>query len=264
MYNVTASHSDGITTIEFSNAGKANALVPEFAAAIAAELEKVDEASSCVVLRGEGRVFCAGVDLEFVRTLGALDQVERTREYVYGSFQRLARAITFCPVPVIGRLQGGAMGAGADLALACDIRIASTSGWLQESWITLGATSALGGAHVLRNIVGSGRALEIFLSARRVAADELLALGLVEQVVPDDELDGAVTSFAEVVAGRDRAAVLAAKELIRGGATRSAWDDAVQASLDHQVELICRPEFRDRVDAVLESIGTARSATSGR
>lgn len=251
---VTSDEATGVVSVFFETPGRANAVVPELADRIAEAVDAHADTANCIVLRSGGSVFCAGVDLEFVLGLGSADQFENTRKHVYGSFQRLVRSVVSCPVPVIARLQGGAMGVGADLALACDVRVASSKAWLQESWILLGATSALGGAHRLERMVGSGRAMELLLTARRIEAAELASLNLVEAVVAPDQLDDAVTQLANTVADRDRSAVLAVKALVRGGTEYAAWEAALKTGLEHQLALICRPEFHERVEAMQRSL----------
>jgi enoyl-CoA hydratase/carnithine racemase len=242
-----------VAVVEFADLASANALRPEGAARLTAAIEQAGQSAACVVLRSPGKTFCAGVDLDFVADLGAHEASEQTRQYVYGSFQRLVRAIADCPVPVIARLHGGALGLGADVALACDMRVAGRSAYLRESWILLGTTSALGGACVLERACGPGRALELLLTGRAVAGAELATLGLAEYVVEDNGLDAAVTELAEQIATRDRQAIIAAKALVRG-VSKDSWEATLNAALEYQVALISRPEFRNYTDQMKATI----------
>src|SRR5262249_56467597 len=117
---------------------------------------------------------------------------------------------------VVGRLHGPAIGAGADLALACDIRVASTAAWIQEAWIRLGLVPALGGGFVLPSLLGASGALEAILTARRIPADECLRTGIFQRLVPPDRLDAEVASLTASIAGAAAAALPALQPPVPG------------------------------------------------
>jgi enoyl-CoA hydratase/carnithine racemase len=162
-------------------------------------------------------------------------------------------------VPVIARVQGAAVGAGADVALVCDLRIASEEAYLKESWIELGVISALGAPVSLAFTGGPGFALDVLLSARKVSSEECLTRGLFQRVVPSDRLDQEVTDLAALIASRDPAGVHAMKELVA-----KTFDDAVElalrAGLDRQERLMRSPEFAARVRVMLARIRKRPSA----
>ncbi|GAA1007951.1 enoyl-CoA hydratase [Acrocarpospora pleiomorpha] len=244
--DLTVVRGDGVVTITLDRPGAGNGLNLELARAVAETVRGAGHAR-CIVLRSTGPVFCAGADLAMLEGLGAPEQAEAVRTYVYDGFQGMILAIATSPVPVVARLQGPALGAGADLALACDIRVASDRAWIEESWIRIGTISALGGAHTLPAIVGRGDALDMLLTARRLTASECLQRGVFQRLVPEEQLDAEVGRVVRSIAAHDADAVQAVKRLVCGGDVETALRAALAAALEEQVPLIARTEFADRV-----------------
>lgn len=182
-----------------------------------------------VVLRGEGASFSAGADLgAFAGVLAARDPAARQA----ADLGRLAaEAIEGLPVPTVVRLQGAVVGGGVVLALACDVRVASSSASFCVPEVDLGIPLAWGGLPRLVREVGMAAARDLVLTCRAVDADEAQSLGLVGRVVPDDALDEAVAEVAVSLAGRPRLAVEASRAALRAigqtlvGPAR-AWSDA--------------------------------------
>lgn len=240
-----------IARIEFGNPATGNALTWDLGARLRWTVESVAQRASCIVLSTPGRVFCAGADLEMLRELASPDKAGDVRERVYGVFQALISAVSDSPAPVITRVQGPALGAGVDLLLASDIRVASDRAWLEESWIRLGVIAALGAAETLATLVGRGTALDLLLTARRVKADEALRLGLLQRVVAPEDLDAEVDGVAGRISEADRDAVRAMKRLVTSSDSLAA---GLALALEEQVPLIARPGFATRIDAVRDSI----------
>jgi enoyl-CoA hydratase/carnithine racemase len=234
-----------------------NSLTPTVAKLLADAISETGESAHCVVLRTEGSVFCAGGDLGFLEELAdsSRDQIARS---IYGNFQALARSIIDCPVPVLARVQGGAAGAGCDIALACDLVVAGEGAWFEESWIRIGATSALAGALHLVGSLGRYRALELLLTGRRLSAAEAEQLGLVNRIVPAAELDTTVLELATAIAAADLEAVRAMKKLVRL-AQAGSTDQALTAGLSLQADLLARAEFGQRLDFLRERLRTKRA-----
>lgn len=261
MSEVTVRYSEdgSIGEVVLDRAAARNSLSPAVARLLADAITETGKSARCVVLRSEGTVFCAGADLAFLEDLVGASRDEIASS-IYGHFQALARSIIDCPVPVLARVQGGAAGAGCDIALACDLLVAADQAWFEESWIRIGATSALAGAVHLTGSIGRYRALELLVTGRRVSATEAHQLGLVNQVVPTAELDDTVTQLASAVAAADPEAVSAMKKLVRLAQEGSA-DQALTEGLSLQADLLARPEFSQRLDALrgLLRAGKARS-----
>ena len=136
-----------------------------------------------VVITGAGRAFCAGADIKEWRepTSVVEDREDRLRLNFWQAMSR-------CEAPIIAAINGYALGGGCELAMCCDMRVASDQAQLGLTEVTLGIIPGGGGTQRLPRLVGRGKALELILTGRRIDAPEALRLGLVEQVVPHDQL----------------------------------------------------------------------------
>jgi enoyl-CoA hydratase/carnithine racemase len=246
---------DGIVSITIDRAHLRNSLDRASVLALIGAFE-ANTAARCIILRSAGTSFCSGGDLPHLERLAS--RPDEIRASIEGSFQRLMRTIRAHPAPVIARVQGPAVGAGADLALACDLRVASADAWLREPWIELGLISALGAPINLGAAGGPGFALDVLLSGRKVPADEGLARGLFQRVVAPDDLDAEVSELATRVAAMDPEGVRAMKELVNLTFGED-FDLALRAGVDHQERLMRSPEFAVRVRAILNRISRRAS-----
>jgi enoyl-CoA hydratase/carnithine racemase len=165
-----------------------------------------------VVISGAGRAFCAGADIKEWREPTSV--VEDRENRVRLNFWRV---MSRCEVPIIAAINGYALGGGCELAMCCDIRIASDQAQMGLTEVTLGIIPGGGGTQRLPRLVGQGKALELILTGRRIDAPEALRLGLVEQVVPHDQLKAAVEALAQTIVSRAPLAVKYAKEAIVRG-----------------------------------------------
>jgi enoyl-CoA hydratase len=165
-----------------------------------------------VVITGAGRAFCAGADIKEWRepTSVVEDREERLRLNVWQAMSR-------SEAPIIAAINGYALGGGCELAMCCDIRIASDQAQLGLTEVTLGIIPGGGGTQRLPRLVGPGKALELILTGKRIDAHEALRLSLVEQVVPHDQLQIVVEEFAQTIVSRAPLAVKYAKEAIVRG-----------------------------------------------
>jgi 2-oxoglutaroyl-CoA hydrolase len=164
-----------------------------------------DESVRAVVLTGAGRAFSAGGDIP-----GFLRAEPET-------LSRLARDVAAperCPRPVIAKLRGYAFGVGLELALACDFRIAAMGTELALPEIKLGMIPGSGGTQRLARLIGLGRAKDMIMRGRRIGADEALALGLLTEVVAEDELDAAVDRMIEELSALSPLALAVAKRIL--------------------------------------------------
>lgn len=185
-----------------------------------------------VIVRGEGRAFSAGLD-RAVLTGGTgdipadptfMDLVRLPADRCADQIAEFQSAFTWLRRPnlvTIAAVQGHAIGAGFQLALACDLRVLADDAQLSMAEVTLGLVPDLGGTKRLVELVGYGRAMELCLTARRVPAAEAYAIGLGTVVVPRAELDSAVAELAAAVLAPDRAAVAEIKALLAGAGGRS-------------------------------------------
>ncbi|WP_313695684.1 enoyl-CoA hydratase/isomerase family protein [Halorarum halobium] len=176
-----------------------------------------DDSVRVVVLTGgeDSGAFVAGADVTELHERSAVEQREAS------SFPRVYEVVAECPKPVVARVNGHALGGGCELAQACDVRIAAEGAKLGQPEIGLGLIPGGGGTQRLPRLVGEGQALKLILSGELVEATEAAELGLVEEAVPEGELDGRVDDLAGAIAEKSPLAVRRAKQAVRGGADRS-------------------------------------------
>jgi enoyl-CoA hydratase len=251
----TELRDDGVAVLRLDNP-KVNAL----SGALLGELEAAAVALTkdppgAVVVTGGDRIFAAGADIS---EFGGPDEARE----IGGRFLRALDALAAIPRCVIAAIGGFALGGGCELALACDLRIASERAKLGQPEILLGIIPGGGGTQRLARLVGPSRAKDLILSGRQVAADEALRIGLVDEVVPPDELhDRALARAAELAKGAVVAQGLA-KRAIDGGLDRSLADGlALEQELF--VEVFTTEDSRIGVASFLES-GPGAAEFKGR
>lgn len=214
----------------------------------ALELAARDEAVRVIVLAGEGGSFCSGVDL---RSASAdLDSPERLSARLDG-FHRLIRSIDQAPQPVLAAVDGAAVGFGADLAYACDLRVASSRAYFEEKFVAIGLMPDGGGTFHLPRLIGVGRALEQQLLGSRIDAATALALGLVNRVVAPEALEEEVRALAARLSESPPLAVRAIKRAVRD-AQSSTLNVALTEERKGQLALLASADAREGVTAFLE------------
>jgi enoyl-CoA hydratase/carnithine racemase len=165
-----------------------------------------------VILYGGPKVFAAGADIKEMADLSYTDMVARSER-----LQSAFTAVTRIPKPVVAAVTGYALGGGCELALCADIRIAGAGATLGQPEILLGVIPGAGGTQRLARLVGPARAKDIIFTGRFVSADEALAIGLVDKVVPDQEVYDAALAWARRLAQGPAFALRAAKESVDRG-----------------------------------------------
>ncbi|MBV9527802.1 2-(1,2-epoxy-1,2-dihydrophenyl)acetyl-CoA isomerase PaaG [Sphingomonas sp.] len=211
-------------------------------------LGKLGEAR-VVVLTGAGRGFCAGQDLND-RASPAGEPVDLGTT-VEQQWNPLIRALAALPQPVIARVNGVAAGAGANVALACDIVIAARSAKFIQSFSALGLIPDSGGTWALPRLIGQARALGLALTGEPLSADRAAEWGLIWKAVDDDALDADVDAIVAKLASLPPLGLAATKEMIR-----SSWQYSLDEELDRQAGAMRRlgfsEDFREGVAAFLE------------
>jgi enoyl-CoA hydratase/carnithine racemase len=192
-----------VRVVTLDRADRRNAIT--LAGLEALEVAARDPPTPVIYLRGSGVAFCAGADLETVGSLATEGGVE---PFVRQG-QRTADAIESSPATVIAGIDGAARGGGIELALACDLRVATLDATFGEPGVTFGLFGSWGGTVRLPEIVGMGDALDFSLSGRVLDAEEALRIGLISRIVDDPR------SVAEEVADNDPAALRHIKARIR-------------------------------------------------
>jgi 2-(1,2-epoxy-1,2-dihydrophenyl)acetyl-CoA isomerase len=193
-----------------------------------------DASVRCVVLTGAGGHFCAGADLRqtFAEDPGFADHLEEYMDAYHG----LVKAVVRCEKPTIAMMDGAAVGFGADLALACDLRVCSSRAYVQEKFVRIGLMPDGGGTFWLPRLVGTARAMQMILLAEKVDAPVLKDLGVVVNVVEADALRESTLAVARVIEGGPPLAYAAIKRSLY--ASWGSLEDALVRERREQLKLL--------------------------
>lgn len=256
MSDIVTWHQDGsVCTITLNSPDTRNAISVEQSDALVAACERVngDLSVGCVILAAAGEVFSAGgniKDMHARRGHFAGSAAENRRYYLNG-IQRVARALYGIEVPVIAAVNGPAMGAGFDMCLMADIRIASQKAMFAESFINLGLVSAAGGAWFLTRAVGPAIAAELAFTGDSIDAGRALALGVVSRVVEPDRLLPEAREIAGRIARHAPHSIRLNKRLFRESA-RADLSLALELAASFQGIVQHTEDQREAVAAVIE------------
>jgi len=202
-----------------------------------------------LVLTGAGRGFCAGQDLNDRAV--APGQAVNLGETVEQCWNPLVRKLTSLPQPVIARINGVAAGAGANIAIACDIVVAAKSAKFIQSFSAIGLIPDSGGTWALPRVVGQPRALGLALTGEPLSAEKAEQWGMIWKAVEDDALDAEVDAIAAKLASLPPLGLAAIKEMIR-----SSWQYSLDEELERQAGAMRRlgftEDYREGVAAFLE------------
>jgi enoyl-CoA hydratase len=242
---LTEAHGPHVLLVTMNRPARANALNTQMGLDLVALFEALAMQPGgvrCAVLTGAGeKAFCAGGDLK--DRDGMTDEAWRDQHVV---FERMARAILFCPVPVIAAVNGAAYGGGCEIAACCDFIYAADAARFALTETRLGIIPGAGGTQTLARAVGERRAKELLLSAEAFSAAEAALWGLVNRVFPSAELVGAALARAAQIAANAPLAVRQAKQAIQRGGQMSLAD-----ALTFEIEAYNRlVPTHDRVEGV--------------
>jgi len=244
--------ADGIRTLSIDRPQSKNALTGPVLEALTAGFRAAaaDRETRVVILTGRGGSFCSGVDLKvaMMNGPGAIQGSARDR---IAPFHALIRALRACPKPVIGLVDGPAVGFGCDLALACDLRVATEAAYFQEKFVNIGLVPDGGGTFFLPRLVGLAKAAELVMLGTKLEAAESLRLGVVNRVVPVAEGTAAARAMASALAKGPPRALARMKALLQGSLSRD-FEAALDAERDAQVECLEGPEMGEGVMAFFE------------
>jgi 2-(1,2-epoxy-1,2-dihydrophenyl)acetyl-CoA isomerase len=213
--------SDGIGTLTLNRPDKLNAYTTEMGEEVTAVLRawRDDAAVRAVIVTGAGRGFCAGVDLEHLAAHQAGGNAAKGPRLGEEDFLRkLPLELVAYPKPLVAAVNGAAIGVGVTMILPFDVRIASEDAKLGLAFVKLGILPGLGSTHLLPRLVGRAKALELVMSARTIPAREALEIGLVNHVVPGDQLLATARELAAQIAAHRPEVVAAAKAALSYGA----------------------------------------------
>ena len=246
--NIAVSTGDGIARITLNRPDRLNSFTRAMHAELRDALGQLGEAR-VLVLTGSGRGFCAGQDLND-RAVAPGETVD-LGETVEDSWNPLIRSLAALPQPVIARVNGVAAGAGANIALACDIVVAARSAKFIQSFSALGLVPDSGGSWHLPRLVGQARALGLALTGEPLPAEQAAEWGLIWKAVDDEQLDAEVDRIAAKLASLPPLGLSAIKQIVR-----QSWNRTLDEELDLQRDEMRRlgftHDYREGVAAFLE------------
>lgn len=214
--NILEQRTGAVLTVRLNRPERLNALDVALARNLAQAMKRAaaDDLIRAVVLTGAGRAFCAGGDLPFLRDARERGAANELRELLLAGREAILSIVTM-PKPVLGAINGPAAGGGMNLALACDIRIASETAVFAESFANLGLYPDYGGTYFLPRLVGPSRAAELFFTGEIINAECAEKIGIVSRVHPAATFEAETAALAERLAAAPPLPVRAAKKALR-------------------------------------------------
>jgi len=247
--NTLYEKKDGIATITINRPATLNVLNEESILEISSRLEeaKKDENVKVIVITGAGeKAFCAGLDLKTVKDVNVVRAVETSK-----IGQKLTLAVEELEKPVIAAINGYALGGGLELAMACDIRIASENARVGQPEVNVGLLPGWGGTQRLPRLVGKGIAKELIFTGKMIDAKTAERIGLVNIVVPPEKLQSTVEELAKEIMSKPPIAIKLVKELVN-----NSIETDQATGLMHEAEafgiLSSTEDFREGVSAFIE------------
>lgn len=254
MHNdqILVTEDSGIVTITLNRPERLNAFIGHMRRDLGEALEEAgsDPDVRVIVLTGAGRGFCAGGDVNFMAELVERNESEEFARLL-GAARRVILAIRHMAKPVIASINGPASGAGFNLALACDLRIASTDATFSQSFVKIGFHPDWGGTYFLPRMVPSNIACELFFLGEPISAQQALDLHLVNRVVPADQLEAETRALAERLRDGAAVSISAAKQAVYAS-EQDSLDRMLQYEVDAQMRCFASEDGREGVRAFLE------------
>lgn len=252
LESVILHRSDGVGTITLNRPDRLNAFAGRMREEIAAAVEAVagDDDVRVLVITGAGRAFCAGADVGYMEGLLA-QRDEAAFTALVEAGRRVVTAIRATPKPVIAAVNGAAAGGGANLALACDIRVASDRASIGQTFNRIGLHPDWGGTYFLPRLVGTSRALELMFTGRMVKSEEALRIGLFDRVVPHDALHAETAALASSLAAKPPKALALVKRAVYASGDRTLGE-MLETELDHQLACFTTEDAYEGMRAFLE------------
>ena len=250
--NILLARDAGIGTLTLNRPDKLNAfsgtMRQELADALV-ELER-DPSVRVIIVTGAGRAFCAGADIAYMHGLIQQSDVESMTALIEAG-RRVVMTMRSSTKPVIGMINGVAAGGGANLALACDIRIASRDAKLGQTFNRIGLHPDWGGTYFLPRLVGPSKALELFWTADVIDAATCETYGLFDRVVAPEQLAAETRAFATMLAAKPKLSLALAKRAVYRSLDRSL-PEMLDYELDAQLQCFKSGDAREGIAAFLE------------
>jgi 2-(1,2-epoxy-1,2-dihydrophenyl)acetyl-CoA isomerase len=206
-----------------------------------------DDQVRAIVLTGQGKAFCSGQDLKAV----AGQEQRSFMESLNRRYNPIVRSMRGLPKPIVGKVNGVAAGAGCSLALACDIIVASADASFIEVFINIGLVPDSGSSYFLPRLVGMAKAFELCALGTRVKATEALEWGMVNKVVPADQLDAAVQEYTDYFVAAPTRAIGLIKKMLNKSAT-ATLEEMLEYETYSQEIAGSTHDYREGVNAFLE------------
>lgn len=247
MDDIAYKFGDHVAVVTITREHALNALNTEVLQQLSSALDQaVADRARCLVITGAGRAFVAGADVAAMSSM-TRPEAKAFSELGNGVFRKLETL----PMPSVAAVNGFALGGGCELALACDLRLASEKAVFAQPEVGLGVTAGFGGTQRLARLVGPGIAKELLYTGRKVDATRALAVGLVNAVYSPEELLEAALGLAGEIAGQAPIAVRATKRALADGA-HLGLDDAIAIEVSEFASCFESADQREAMGAFVE------------
>lgn len=250
--NILIHVRDQVASVTLNRPRALNALNDELKYGLIDALRKLDkdENTRAIILTGAGNAFCAGGDIKgFKKRYNDFKARDGCPEY-YSNI--LGETILNISKPIIAAINGPAIGGGLSIAIACDIRIASEKAIFSAAYVLIGATPEIGSSYILPRLIGAGRAYELVLTGKKIDSSEAEKIGLVNKVVPDDQLHEVAYEIGKEIASLSPVAVRLAKKTLRHG-----MESTLSRALDYETHILTycfgTKEHYEAINALLNS-----------
>jgi enoyl-CoA hydratase/carnithine racemase len=251
--SIILSKRDGVATITLNRPEKLNAFDGEMVSALAQALDEVARESKplrCVAVTGAGRAFCAGADLEFLATLRREERIDEFRSLLEVG-RRVVMMLRETPIPIIAAVNGATAGGGGSIAMACDLRIASTAARFTQAFSKIGVHADFGASFLLPRLVGESKARELLFTAETITAAEAHRIGLVSHVVPPEHLNAATTALIETILSRAPLSLRLMKDSL-ARTTQAEFQRALDRELEAQLQCFQSEDFRRGIESFVQ------------
>ncbi|MDR1320984.1 MAG: enoyl-CoA hydratase/isomerase family protein [Gracilibacteraceae bacterium] len=248
---ILVSVEDRVATVKFNRPEFGNALSPTTRVEIIDVITKmgVDKAVGAIVLTGNGKFFCAGGDINRFKQL--IEEKIYLQEENIIDVGKMAAVIRRCPKPVVAMVNGAAAGAGCSIAMACDFRVVTPKTQMVMSFINMGLCGDTGGIYYMQRLLGTGRTVDLTMTARGVRGEEAVQIGLASKLAPEGELEPTTYELAKTLANKPLFAIARQKEILN-----KLFYDKIEESTKMEAEFMVAcshtKDFAEAVYAFLE------------
>lgn len=242
-----------VATVAMNRPEALNALSLQLTLDLAAAIRRAAaDGARAVVMTGNGRAFCSGGDLREMQTLWKREgRIEAFLEDPLAALHDVIKLIRETPIPFIAAVNGVCAGAGTNVALACDLVVAADNATFNEAFVRIGLSPDCGGTYFLPRAIGEKFAAELFMTGETLTAERALAIGMINRVVPADDLAVAAAKFAEKLAAAPTGSIGRIKRMLNASFSN---DLNAQLALEHQCQIESgrSADFKEGVAAFFE------------